>query len=90
MAKCRKKPIILDYWRWNGVSMSNARQFCEDNGLPQWKIGTLGGVAGLMIPVVQGMVIAQQGDYILKSVNGEYCSCEASLFEAVYEKLETD
>lgn len=87
MAKCRKKTVVIDYWRWSGITRLDARQFCEANGLPLWNVGIIDGATGLMVPISEGTSVARQGDYILRDIKGRYCPCEKDIFEEGYEVL---
>jgi hypothetical protein len=44
-------------------------------------------VIGLTIPTLEGVMLARQGDYIVKGVEGEIYSVKQSIFEKTYEEL---
>ena len=87
MAKYRKKPIVIDAWHWQGTNLLHATSFCKARGLPQFYMGARNGITGLIIPTLEGDMIAQCGDWIIKGVNGEYYPCKFDIFTKTYEKV---
>jgi hypothetical protein len=45
-------------------------------------------IMGLNITTLEGTMLARQGDYIIKGVNGEFYPCKPDIFEKTYEKVE--
>lgn len=43
--------------------------------------------AGIVIPTLEGDMLAAPGDYIIRGVKGEYYPCKPDIFEATYESL---
>ncbi len=43
-----------------------------------WKLG-------MAIPTLEGIMIAKEGDYIIKGVDGKFYPCEPDVFETIYE-----
>lgn len=39
----------------------------------------------MQIPTLEGLMSAQNGDYIIKGVNGEFYPCKPDIFEKTYE-----
>lgn len=98
MAKYRKKPVIIDAWKLNlqdtrgvislyemvnnvdlstvyMVSSTYVTNLVKDKG-------------GLPIPTLEGVMLASDGDYIIKGVNGEYYPCKPDIFEKTYDAVE--
>jgi len=86
--KYRKKPVVVEAWQWTGGTAKDALDFCSDNGLPDWRVDTLKGKTGLIIPTLEGDRVASCGDYIIKGVHGEYYPCKPDIFEKTYEDAE--
>ena len=82
--KYRKKPIVIDAWKWEGKSINDAKKFCAENGLPDFSIGGDGKLAGLVIPTLEGRMIACCGDYVIRGISGEYYPCKSDIFEKSY------
>ena len=81
----RKKPVIIDAFKWTG-----GPDQLED---PLWMVDSLqkGFVKfvpeGIKVDTTEGYVIATPGDYIIKGVDGELTTCKPDIFEATYEPV---
>lgn len=92
MAQFRKKPVVIEAVQFNGT-----RQWDE---APEWLIaatqkrfdqpGSLQvGTDGLAsIFTLEGVHIANPGDWIIQGVNGELYPCKPEIFEKTYESAE--
>jgi len=83
MAKYRKKPIVIEAFRW------------AHEQVPKWwrdKKGITLNVenGSAFIPTLEGIHEARRGDYIIQGIKGELYSCKADIFEATYEKVGPD
>jgi len=47
-----------------------------------------GADGGIIIPTLEGDMIASTGDYIIKGVNGEFYPCKPDIFKKTYEEVE--
>lgn len=90
--KFRKKPVVIearqltndafwDVYRWVDLT-GNVVEWCWDKPEIPFaerflKIGTL-----------EGNMKAQENDWIIKGVQGEFYPCKPDIFEATYEKVE--
>lgn len=88
--KYRKKPVVVE-----------AIQYI-DNGpeLQKWSNGvviespilepTVENPSGeyIQIQTLEGCMIGNRGDYIIKGVNGEFYPCKPDIFEKTYEVFE--
>lgn len=45
---------------------------------------------GLLIPTLEGEMLAVDGDYIIRGIQGEFYPCKPDIFEASYEEVEAD
>jgi len=79
MAKYRKKPIVVDVFRW----------LMDD--VPEWITSAIRAnkinfdMRGMIISTLEGEMLASPGDYIIKGVKGELYSCKPDVFEQTYE-----
>lgn len=68
--KYRKKPVVIEAieLEWSTKSQQE---------IIDWSKGTIkkGFDGGLIIPTLEGPMIASTGDYIIKGVNGEFYPC---------------
>jgi hypothetical protein len=80
MAQYRKKPIVIEAIK---LKFSTDSQ----DEIIQWSNNTIqkGLDGGLKIPTLEGIMIANTGDYIIKGVKGEFYSCKPDIFEMTYE-----
>ena len=80
MAKFRKKPVVVEAWRWNGEwnpdKSKNPVCVCIEETTHVYHIHTL-----------EGTMVLSRGDWIIKEVNGEFYSCKPDIFEATYEAV---
>jgi len=88
MPKYRKKPVVIDavqfdgsnfneIYRWAVIHNKSERKFFESR-----RDNTMG------ILTKEGMMTANQGDYIIRRVNGEFYPCKPDIFETTYEKVD--
>lgn len=92
MAKFRKKPIVVEavQLRWDTWS-----EMCDHAGVGKIIEGKPeGGQEGekisLMIPTPEGLMIANENDWVIKGVKGELCPCKPDIFHATYELVEAN
>lgn len=89
--KYRKKPVVIDAFKWTG-----GPDQAED---PEWAIEAIangaitfpgGGTKDcvMRIHTLEGDMTAQQGDYIIRGVNGEIYPCKPDIFEKTYESAD--
>jgi hypothetical protein len=82
--KYRKKPVVIEAEQFTEENKDRVFNFVRctksadfENGRPVLKIQTL-----------EGVMIANIGDWIIKGVNGEFYPCKSDIFEKTYEKVE--
>ena len=97
MAKYRKKPIIVEavQLRWDTwfemYDYANVGYLRDSR--PEIKYlqpdGTLSDVwserIALMIPTLEGLMIASQDDWVIRGVKGELYPCKPDIFAQTYE-----
>jgi hypothetical protein len=79
----RKKPVIIEAMQFTDETKNAVANFvtcnCSygfaDDGSPQLGIQTL-----------EGVMVANLGDYIIKGVQGEFYPCKPDIFEQTYEQ----
>ena len=82
--KYRKKPVVIE-----------AVQFFDNTDCLSELADFMGGVALsyetdkplLVIETLEGTMAANEGDYIIKGVNGEFYPCKPDIFEKTYEAV---
>ena len=78
--KYRKKPVVIEAIRFIGSNYEEIREFIGQN--------TLCSDSSIVIPTLEGDMVAQKGDYIIKGVQGEFYPCKPDIFKETYEKIE--
>lgn len=89
MSLFKKKPVVIEAFKWTGDMFQN-----ED---PEWIVeaiqegtvyfGSIKAEAIMKIDTLEGTMIAQRGDYIIKGIKGEIYPCKPDIFEATYEAV---
>lgn len=82
--KYRKKPVVIEAIQWEGT-YDNYQQIIN------WSENTIKDITmsnGLIIPTLEGNMVALIGNYIIKEVNGEFYPCKPDIFEKTYEKVD--
>lgn len=94
--KYRKKPVVVEAVQ---LTWGNWGEICDFVTLSWGEDGVRGvytkdgvvtdntmGSLGLIIPTLEGDMLAVENDYIIKGVQGEFYPCKPDIFEATYEK----
>ena len=77
MAKYKRKPVVIEAIRFIGSNYEEIREFIGQN--------TLCSDLSIVISTLEGDMVAQKGDYIIKGVQGEFYPCKPDIFNATYE-----
>ena len=95
--KYRKKPVEIEAVQ---LTFANWSEICDFVQLPWGTEGVHGcysdkGVEsdsgekiGLIIPTLEGDMLANENDYIIKGVHGEFYPCKPDIFEETYEPVD--
>lgn len=94
MKKYREKPVVIEAIQ---LTASNFDAVCDFMGeTPEQQINPNFGVdengntnecyLGIYINTLEGKMLAQNGDYIIKGVKGEFYPCKPDIFEQTYER----
>lgn len=81
MARFRKKPVEVEAVRYTGRNATEIAAWMHPTELRQKFQG------GLLIPTLEGDMLADVGDWIIRGVQGEFYPCKPDMFEAVYEEV---
>lgn len=81
MAKYRKKPVVIEAIKYDGDNKVEIQEFVD-------KYLDMTEEMQLEIDTLEGVMLANVGDYIIRGVNGEYYPCKPDIFEKTYEKIE--
>jgi hypothetical protein len=89
MNKFRKKPVVIEAVRLTPDSFLDAG-YWVDEGIAGWNGPAAGGPVYLDIVTLEGTMRANDGDWIIKGVNGEFYPCKDDIFQKSYEPAEDD
>lgn len=84
MAQFRKKPVTIDAWQFDGTAASAAiiQAQCPAIKFFDDKRG-----AYLLIQTLEGDMRADNMDWIIKGVKGEFYPCKPDIFAATYDPV---
>ena len=98
MPMYRKKPVVVEalQLRWDtwqevcafvgvGPRSDQPRRCYVDAVGNATETGT--DEIGLQIPTLEGLMLARQGDYVIRGVKGEFYPCKPDIFAATYEPV---
>ena len=93
MAKYRKKPVVIEAFKWTGCpEQTEDHEWIMDairSGVVWFNnVGT--SHITMEIETLGGNLIARIGDYIIKGVNGEIYTCKPDIFRKTYELVEEE
>jgi hypothetical protein len=88
----RKRPVVVEAIQWRpdqypdvgvtiGWLMANGVDFHHPSGT--------GDTTTLAIRTLEGEMVAQPGDWIIRGVKGEFYPCKHDIFETTYEPAAT-
>ena len=94
--KYRKKSVVIEAIR---LTTGNFDVVCDFMGRtpvqkhnPDFGIDENGNTnehyLGVYIETLEGKMLANNGDYIIKGVNGEFYPCKSDIFEKTYDKVD--
>ena len=90
MKKYRKKPIVIEAMQLQWDTWSEMCDFVGvgklSDGKPEGKMGE-NNTMGLAIPTLEGLMLAEENDWIIKGIKGEFYPCKPDIFDATYEEV---
>ena len=87
MAKFRKKPVVIEAIRFTSdIKPVDLHAFLGSfDGVHVQRMGP--GESLILIDTLEGVMKANEGDWIIKGVKGEFYQCKPDIFEATYERV---
>jgi hypothetical protein len=82
MAKFRKKPVEIEARRVGVEGWNSIANWCGGEILKDGKKFSC-----ILIKTLEGTMRADDGDWIIRGVNGEYYPCKPDIFEQTYEAV---
>lgn len=94
MMQYRKKPVVINAIKWTGDNLEEVIEFTGLHPSAQkWTWEEYSAVVadqGLKIFTLEGVMMANVGDFIIRGVHGEFYPCKPDIFMATYELLEEE
>ena len=91
MAKFRKKPVEIEAVLWTGENLKECIDFMTlHESASRWTWEEYEEVVakeGLKIFTLEGTMMANIGDWIIKGVSGEFYPCKPDIFEKTYDPV---
>ncbi len=82
--KYRKKPVVIEAMLLERINADEVAEWC--GGTVHTNLGELNS-AGVLIGTLEGSMLANWGDYVIKGVQGEFYPCKPDIFKATYEEV---
>ena len=86
MGRYRKKPVVIEAIQWTGDNIRAVSEFMAPE-MPVY-MGEFANADELIgIDTLEGRMVAQTGDWIIRGVQGELYPCKPDIFDATYEEV---
>lgn len=98
MAQFRKKPVVIEAVKWEGLPDLNEMlgperksEIGRMEAFDKWLVANQGDRKctyhgdTVLIPTLEGIMIASPGDWIIRGVKGELYPCKPDIFAATYD-----
>lgn len=79
-----KKPVTIEAIQWTGKNLREVITFTDGPPDTLEAYADLVARDGLKIYTLEGKMLANVGDWIIRGVKGEYYPCKPDIFEATY------
>lgn len=93
--KVRKKPVVVDAWKLDYNNVLAALEHLSKDIVPEWVAVAFGtrilyrtSWGDWELHTTEGIMCAQDGDYIIKGFHGELYLIQKEIFEETYEVLQ--
>jgi hypothetical protein len=83
----RKKPVVIKAMHLDvhNVSPDEVALWCGGEVKPHPDKNYIGGPLTVHITTLEGVMVAEPGDYVIRGVQGEFYPCKPDIFAATYE-----
>lgn len=89
--KYRKKPVVIEAVRLSRKYFEDAYNFVGPENINHYNNGEfMEDICHIIIGTLEGKMIANEGDYIIKGIKGEFYPCLSDIFEMTYEKVQDE
>lgn len=88
MAKYRKRPVVIEAIQFKRNCFEEIEKFTDGRAYNFRTERHPDGKSYCDIITLEGTMVATEGDYIIRGVNGEFYPCKPDIFEKTYEIVE--
>ncbi len=81
----KKKPVVIEAKKFTREIWKEIQEFTGGKAINIVTPRCIDGIAECKILTFEGSLMAKEGDYIIKGVQGEFYPCKPDLFKATYE-----
>ena len=76
----KKKPVVIEAIQYprNGYAAEKVAEWCGGSQTDD----------GIIIKTLEGDLLGNYGDYIIKGVKGEFYPCKPDIFKLTYEEVD--
>lgn len=91
--KYRTKPVIKEAIQIKSGNLKEVETFLAGKEMPEHWVGSDNfqinwGNSTVKIKTLEGVMLANTGDFIIKGLQGEFYPCKPDIFEKTYELVE--
>lgn len=88
MGKYRKKPVVIEAMRLTRKYADVAVDFIGAENIESYNLGEFAqDGCYIKIKTLEGVMEADEGDWIIQGVKGEFYPCKPDVFEMTYEAV---
>lgn len=90
MYRFRKKPVVIEAMQLDGTteSSNHVLAWIGKHGEEARRVHATRPADGIFIRTLEGLMLANAGDWIIKGLRGEFYPCKPDIFAATYEPAE--
>ena len=86
MKRFKKKPVVIDAIQWDGDT--DTIDLLVKAGLVNFWFDVIGGqMVNFRIETLEGVMTVNEGDWVIKGVEGEFYPCKDSAFHKSYDPV---
>lgn len=79
--KVKRRPTIQEAMQWRGDNLEQIKNWAGDSVIKGFN-------STLIIKTLEGRMLCELDDYIIKGIKGEFYVCKPDIFKEIYEVIE--
>ena len=85
--KFRKKPVEIEAIQFTRLNWEEVKEFTNNTAFSLVIERHISGECSCLIPTLEGNMLANENDWIIKGVKGEFYPCKPDIFDLTYERI---